>query len=260
MTRTFKDQIGNSIDLPSPPGRIISLVPSQTELLFDLGLDEQVVGITRYCVLPTQWTKTKHLVGGTKKVNAASIEALRPDLIIANKEENTLEDIESLQKKFPVWVSDVRSLDDALAMIEIISQICERKNVGKSLCWQIRASFDSLQASVCAKYTVVYLIWRKPWIAVGSDTFIHDMLRIIGLDNCLQSVPRYPTVTADQLNSLRPDLIFLSSEPYPFKEQHRSEIQSISPRSRILLVDGQMFSWYGGRLLKSAEYFKSLRL
>jgi ABC-type Fe3+-hydroxamate transport system substrate-binding protein len=260
MTRTIKDQIGNFVDLSSPPCRIISLVPSQTELLFDLGLDEQVVGITRYCVFPTQWTKTKHLVGGTKKVNAASIEALQPDLIIANKEENTLADIRSLQKKFPVWVSDVSSLDDALEMIAIISQICERVNAGKSLCRQIRASFDSLQASVCVKYTVVYLIWRKPWIAVGSNTFIHDMLQKIGLDNCLQRIPRYPTVTADQLNSLRPDFIFLSSEPYPFDERHRSEIQSINPRSKILLVDGQMFSWYGSHLLKSAEYFKSLRL
>jgi ABC-type Fe3+-hydroxamate transport system substrate-binding protein len=257
-TRSFSDQLGNITSLTSPPQRIISLVPSQTELLADLGLDDNVVGITKFCVHPLEWRKRKNIVGGTKNFHFDTIDRLQPDLIIGNKEENYKEGIERLRERYPVWMSDIFTLQDALFMIETIGLMTETEGSAKRISDDITSKFESIK-----KYdgqSVLYLIWRQPWMAAGKNTFIDSMLTTIGLTNVIASYDRYPTMTSEQITSLAPQYIFLSSEPYPFKHQHTQELQKISPASRNFLVDGEMFSWYGSRLRKAPDYFRTLGL
>jgi ABC-type Fe3+-hydroxamate transport system substrate-binding protein len=256
--KIFIDQLGESVLVSFPPTRIVSLVPSQTELLADLELSVEVVGITKFCVHPHGWTRSKKIIGGTKNFQFDTIDELKPDLIIGNKEENYKEGIEALKKKHPVWMSDIVSFKDALAMITSLGQLTNRNNVAGTITNQIQTSFLNLRKS--APKTVLYLIWKKPWMAAGTENFIHAMLEKIGLKNCLKDSPRYPALTDEDIHQLKADFIFLSSEPYPFNENHIQDLKRISPSSVVTLVDGEMFSWYGSRLTKAPAYFNSLKL
>lgn len=258
--RTFDDHIGNPVTFLWPPSRIVSLVPSQTELLADLNLSKEVVGITKYCVWPTQWRKTKVVVGGTKNFSIDKILDLKPDLVIGNKEENQKELIELLSIRVPVWMSDIATLEDATQMISDLGLTTNRYQEAEIINRAISESFKSFIPIVKTQVKILYLIWRKPWIGVGSNTFISSMLQRIGFVNCLENEERYPILDLNKLPSLNPDYIFLSSEPYPFIEKHKTELEAVFPASKILLVDGEMFSWYGSRLLKSVDYFRSLNL
>ncbi|MBT1696588.1 ABC transporter substrate-binding protein [Fulvivirgaceae bacterium PWU4] len=254
--RSFFDQLGNKLTLPRPPQRIVSLVPSQTELLHHLGLHQQVVGITKFCVHPHEWLKTKQIIGGTKQFHFDAIEALQPDLIIGNKEENYKDGIEKLQQQYPVWMSDITSLNDAITMIRSIGELTSSETRAAAIISSITSAFATLKKHDSKR--VLYLIWRKPWMAAGSQTFINTMLEMLGLVNCLAGKPRYPEITSDEIATLRPDVILLSSEPYPFQEKHYNEIQQLAPTARIMLVDGEMFSWYGSRLMYAPEYLNKL--
>jgi ABC-type Fe3+-hydroxamate transport system substrate-binding protein len=256
--RSFSDQLGNEVSFQYPPKRIISLVPSQTELLADLGLEQQVVGITKFCVHPLNWLRTKTIVGGTKNFQFDTIDALKPDLIIGNKEENYIEGITRLKQKYPVWLSDIVTLDDAYTMIKSLGEMTDTQNKASQITHEIALVLSS--AKKCLAQSVLYLIWRQPWMAAGSRTFIDSMLTNLNLKNVLADFPRYPELSAEQLAALRPHLILLSSEPYPFREKHIKELKAISPSSQVILVDGEMFSWYGSRLLKTADYFNRLNL
>ena len=254
-TRSFVDQLGNEISIPFPPRRIVSLVPSQTELLYYLGLDQEVKGITKFCVHPEEWIKSKVLIGGTKKFSFETIDHLRPDLIIGNKEENYQDGIERLRATYPVWMSDIVTLEDATKMISSIGELVDRERPASKLNTDIYNAFANQK-----KYdgqSVLYLIWKRPWMAAGTETFIDNMLRRMGLTNIITST-RYPVLNDNDIISLKPDYIFLSTEPYPFKDQHINDLQKINPSSNVILVDGEMFSWYGSRLLHAPGYFDSL--
>jgi ABC-type Fe3+-hydroxamate transport system substrate-binding protein len=253
----FIDQLGSQVIVSSTPRRIVSLVPSQTELLYDLGLDEEVVGITKFCIHPSAWQKSKTIIGGTKNFQFNTIDALSPDLVIGNKEENYKDGIERLREKYPVWMSDIVSLSDALKMIFLIGELTERELKAKSIIAAIQSSFASLIKQTQRK-RVLYLIWRKPWMAAAGETFINTMLEEMGLENSLNAKSRYPELSEEDIQSLNPEIVFLSSEPYPFQEKHRIELQQILPSAKIMLVDGEMFSWYGSRLIKAPAYFNSL--
>lgn len=253
----FKDQLGRQVELHVPPRRIVSLVPSQTELLADLGLNDRVVGITKFCVHPESWRKTKAIIGGTKQFDFTAIHALNPDLIIANKEENYEAGITELSKHYPVWISDIVTLDDSLDMITQVGSMTQTESKAQELVGSIRQSFQNLPRPQGLK--TLYLIWRNPWMAAASGTFIHEMIGLTGLKNSIADRSRYPELTSDEIRQLNPELILLSSEPYPFKENHIAELQKLCPAARILLVDGEMFSWYGSRLLKFPAYLQTLR-
>ncbi len=256
MPPLVTDMIGRVVEVPERPGRIVSLVPSQTELLADLGLEVEVVGITKFCVHPERWFRTKTRVGGTKSVHMERVAALKPDLIIANKEENVREQIEELEAIAPVWVSDVKTLADALEMIAQLSVVCGKGIEGEEIAQQIASAFNLLP--IHGRMRVIYGIWRKPWMWAGDDTFIHDLLERCGWQNALHGSPRYPDVSLEALAALQPDLVLLSSEPYPFKEAHIAEVQAALPEAEIRLVDGEMFSWYGSRLLQTPDYLAGL--
>ena len=251
----YKDQLGREIEVPSPPQRIISVVPSQTELLYELGAD--VVGITKFCVHPEEWFRSKTRIGGTKQLHLDKIAALQPDLIIANKEENTKEQIEALAAQFPVWTSDINNLESACEMISSIGHIVDKHHAANKIVATIKERFNLLKA-VKPAIPTAYFIWRGPWMVAGGDTFIHEMLRRIGLRNVFEDLPRYPSVTLPQLAASGCRLVLLSSEPYPFKEKHIAEICEYLPDAVIRLADGEMFSWYGSRLLHAPAYFSNL--
>jgi ABC-type Fe3+-hydroxamate transport system substrate-binding protein len=260
---SFTDQLSRTITLDHPvhrPLRIISLVPSQTELLYSLGLETEVVGITKFCIHPDHWFRTKPRVGGTKDVSPKKIAELQPDLIIANKEENDREQIESLATRYPIWVSDIHDLTDALAMIRSIGDIVGHPQQAKVLTHQIQNDFAAL-AAIPSSPRTAYLIWRtdKPlsYMAAGHGTFIDDMLNRCGLTNVVDQ-PRYPVTDPAILAAAGCRLILLSSEPYPFRDKHREELQALLPHATIRLVDGEMFSWYGSRLLQAPAYFQNL--
>jgi ABC-type Fe3+-hydroxamate transport system substrate-binding protein len=254
----FTDQLSRQVSIPFPPRRIISLVPSQTELLFDLGLGEELVGITKFCIHPTDQFKLKTKVGGTKKLKLDVIRNLKPDLIIGNKEENAKEQIEELMEEFAVWMSDISNLKEALEMITGLGLLTGKEERAEEIAEQVRKRFSdlALQNSHTAN-RVAYFIWKDPFMAAGTGTFIHDILIQSGFENAVTN-SRYPELSEQQLREAAPDWIFLSSEPYPFKRKHIAEFQKICPQARIIVVDGEMFSWYGSRLLSAPAYLQTL--
>lgn len=257
MMKIFNDMMNREVVIRFPPKRIVSLVPSQTELLFDLGLEEEVIGITKFCVHPESWFRTKTRVGGTKQLHLEKIKTLQPDLVIANKEENERDQIEELSGIFPVWISDIKTIDDALRMIREVGSLVNKEQNANAIISDISTLFTSLQRTTTPE-RVAYLIWYRPWMCAGGDTFISNMIETIGWTNVLKDHDRYPEITLKALAALQPELILLSSEPYPFKEQHAMEILEVLPHVDVKLVDGEMFSWYGSRMLKAIPYFSEL--
>jgi ABC-type Fe3+-hydroxamate transport system substrate-binding protein len=256
----MKDQTGRDVQIPQIPTRIVSVVPSQTELLFDLGLNERIVGITKFCVHPQKLVSAKMKIGGTKNLDFEKIRALNPDLIIANKEENKRSEVELLMKEFPVWISDIKTLDDALGMIQSVGELTGKAEEAKQISKTISDRFTNLQGltSNVQPIPAAYLIWHKPIMTVGSDTFISSMMEWCGFKNVFGERKRYPEIKESELANAAPQVILLSSEPFPFRQKHVDYYQGICPGAKILLVDGQMFSWYGSRLQHAPQYFAEL--
>ena len=262
----FTDQLGRKVELRNEAKRIVSLVPSQTELLYDLGLEDEVAGITKFCIHPDIWYRNKTKLGGTKKLDLKKIRALKPDLIIANKEENLKSEIESLAEDFPVWISDVKKLQDAFDMILAIGEMTGKNIKAREIQNKINENFKMLPVAE-TKLRTAYLVWRKPYMLAGKDTFIDDMMQHAGFENiCNKLMPRYPVFwpgsfeLPGDFELLKCQNILLSSEPFPFSKKHVKEFQSLCPEANIQLVDGEMFSWYGSRLIKAPAYFEQLQL
>ena len=254
----YRDQMGRSLRINALPQRIVSVVPSQTELLYDLGLSPEVVAITKFCIHPTEWFKQKQKIGGTKSLALNKIIGLQPDLVLANKEENIKQQIEALEKICPIWISDVQRLNDAVDMIREVGGICGRKDKAESIAEEVENNFKNIIPRTERILSCCYLIWRHPYMTVGSGTFIDNMLSYAGFQNIFSNKKRYPSTTVAEIGSLSPDLILLSSEPYPFSSKHVEELQALLPAIKIRLVDGSFFSWYGSRLLNAPAYFKQL--
>ena len=240
---------------------IVSVVPSLTELLYDLGLDKEVKGITKFCVHPREWYAEKPRIGGTKTLDIEKIKTLHPDLIIANKEENTKEQIEELALSLDVLVTDVDSLSSALQMIKNIGCLTGKKHEAYRIVENIEQKFFLLQKKVSCypKLNAAYFIWKKPYMIAGGDTFINDMMSSCNFENIFANEARYPEVTNEMLQHKKNicQLVLLSSEPYPFCEKHIPEFQSIFLHAKVILADGEMFSWYGSRLLAAVDYFEN---
>lgn len=250
--------------MTTTPLRIVSVVPSQTELLHDLGLETEVIGITRFCIHPAGWFKTKIRVGGTKQLKIELIKSLQPTIVLANKEENVKDQIEAIEQFCPVYCSDISTLQDALHMIKEIARLTDTDTRGNQLIETIRTEFASLTTGTVV-YKTAYLIWKSPYMAAGGDTFIDNMMQYAGFSNVFHSQKRYPPVTVKDLIETNVEVILLSSEPFPFKEKQIDELKkewmqlTTAPFPTCKIVDGEMFSWYGSRLIHSANYFRKLR-
>lgn len=254
----YSDQLNNTFEFNSKPKRIISLVPSQSEYLWDLGLRKELIGITKFCIHPNRMYRSVERIGGTKKLNLKKIESLNPDLIIGNKEENEQVQIEELRKKYPVWMSEIKNFEDAFEMMTELGKITGNKNKSIQIVNHIKESIAEIK-NIFEMKSVAYFIWYEPMMFAGRDTFINNILNFIGLKNVAEDFSRYPELDEKKLMSLNPEFCFLSSEPYPFKDKHKSEIQKMLPHTKILFVDGEMFSWYGTRMMKMSSYIKKLR-
>jgi ABC-type Fe3+-hydroxamate transport system substrate-binding protein len=185
------------------------------------------------------------------------IDQLQPDLIIGNKEENYREGIEKLQEKFPVWISDIETLADALAMIKKVGELTGKNLEASRMATEIAARFKQLTLNR-SPLSVAYFIWQKPYMVAASHTFIDHMLQTCGFTNVFAHMDRYPQISKEQLAEAKPQHILLSSEPYPFKDKHLQQFREICPEATVNLIDGEMFSWYGSRLLHSPAYFQRL--
>lgn len=257
--RYFTDQLGRSVSLSGKPFRIVSTVPSQTELLIDLCGVERIVGRTKFCLHPYDKISTIPKIGGTKNLRLQTIQTLEPDLIVANKEENDKEQIEQLAQLFPTWVSDIPTVDASLQMIESLGILVGEEDKALKLLQDIQGKILQLKSvPKAAHIPVLYLIWQNPFMTIGGDTFISDMLRLGGFQNVYADSKRYPIIEKVDLMQLPVEFIFLSSEPYPFNATHQAAIQAAFPKQKVILVDGELFSWYGSRLLKGIPYLKEL--
>lgn len=254
----YKDQIGTTLKLAKKPMRIISIVPSQSEFLWHIGLGNELVGITKFCIHPDEMYRGVERVGGTKKLDIKKIRALKPDLIIGNKEENERTDIELLQKEFNVWMSDICTFDDSFDMMTQLGNILGKEKETEKIVADVRTSLTELK-DLFSSQTVAYFIWNKPYMLAAKNTFIDFVLNYIGLKNAFSHLERYPEVDEIALQKAQPEFCFLSSEPFPFKQEHVNELKKELPNSKIVIVDGEVFSWYGTRLLHLNAYIKDLK-
>ena len=258
----YKDQIGISHFFERTPKRIVSLVPSQTELLFDLGLEESIVGITKFCVHPFHFKSTKKIVGGTKKIHFEKIRLLQPDIIICNKEENTKEIVEQLSTICKVWVTDILTIEDNLRMIKDFGMLFNKRVEAQK--WNDKINFALADFKNFIKEKPIkkaaYFIWANPYMVAGNNTFINELLQLNRFENIYQNKEgRYPEIDLSMIRKEgNPDIVLLSSEPFPFADEHAFEIGRYAHHAKTIFVDGEMFSWYGSRLLKAFEYFKKI--
>lgn len=252
------DQLGRKIHLEKIPTRIVSIVPSQTEYLFSLGLEERVVGITKFCVHPDAWFRSRTRVGGTKNLDLDLIKSLKPDLILANKEENTKDQVEWLANDFPVWTSNIETYQEALDMMTEVGRLVRKEDEANRIVAQVQAELAFYQKP-SAPIRVAYLVWHNPLYTISGRTFISNWLEQLGMENVFASrtEARYPLVTLEQIADAKPDFLLLASEPFPFKQKHVESFEAKLPGIAPVLVDGQMLSWYGSRMAlapKAVQY------
>lgn len=233
--------------------KIVSLVPSITETLIDLGCDE-LVGRTRYCIHPEEIVKNIPVVGGTKAIHPEKIKELEPEVIIANREENVKEQIEPLMKNYRVWLTDVKTIDDNYDLIINAGSLIFHHFQARDYCMKLEEIWatNRLQKEI----KVAYLIWKKPFMTVGGDTFVSQVLSQLGFQNIFENRQRYPAIELSDLKGA--DIIMLSTEPYPFTEKNIPEFQTVFPNKQVIVVDGEAFCWFGTHPAKCGDYYQRL--
>ena len=240
--------------------RVVSLCPSLTELVFDLGAGEMLVGRTKFCVHPADRVASVEKVGGTKNPKVARIIELAPDLVLLNEEENRREDAEALASAgIRCHVSFPKTALDTATMVRSIGAVLSRSAEAERLASDIEQRAHRARATAAGQRTArfAYLIWREPLMTVNGDTFVSALLENAGGANVFATSPvRYPTITAAELTSAEPDLVLLSTEPFPFTERHASDIAALTgiDRDRFLVVDGERLSWHGSRTPAGIDY------
>lgn len=243
--------------------RIVSLVPSLTELLFDLDLGGSVVGRTGFCVHPREALRGIPKVGGTKDVDIERVRALSPTHLVVNVDENEKPTVDALRAHVPnVIVTHPVAVEDNLALYRLFGGIFGRQDQASRLCDALAGAFDEVRAGDFAPLRVLYLIWRRPWMTVGPDTYIARMLARVGLRAVApESARRYPEVDPEGFDASRFDAVLLSTEPYRFGAPHVRELADdpwIGGRP-VVLVDGEMTSWYGSRAIAGLRYLAGFR-
>jgi ABC-type Fe3+-hydroxamate transport system substrate-binding protein len=260
------DELGFRVELPRAPTRIVSLVPSWTETLFALDRGQEVVGVTRYCVAPAA-ALSKPKVGGTKNPDLNAIIGLRPDLIIANAEENRREDIEKLRTAgMVVFTTYPRKISAAVeSIIKLGAALgCETAAAGMAREIVLAVSEIETQVGVWAKlrFRVFCPIWKNPWMSFNADTYAHDVLRMLGYNNVFAAIgERYPRTTIEQALARRPDFVLLPNEPYEFRAKDVEELKPLLPPAlsrRVVLIDGRDLHWYGAHMVTGLRSLNAL--
>jgi iron complex transport system substrate-binding protein len=253
----FTDALGRTIAIAVPPARIVCLCPSLTETLFSIGAGDRVVGRTNFCIHPADRVAVVPTVGGTKDVDPGAVRELRPDLIIAEKEENRRETVADLAEIAPVYVFDVVDLPGAQDAIRILGRLTATAAAANALADEITHRFRRMPPA--PPLTVLHLVWQQPLMAAGSHTYINAILATLGLHNAAADLPgRYPRLEPGQLRALVPDVLLLSSEPFPFTDEHVRAYAADLPDTYVRRVDGEAFGWYGSRMLAAADTLGTL--
>ena len=251
------DASGAALLLSRPPRRIVSLIPSTTELLCHLGLADAIVGITAYCVEPRDVVRTKRKVGGEKNPDLEAIRALMPDLVIANVEENVRDHVETLRGwSVPVWVTYPRTVTDTIRLVREVGAVTGTDAAAGALADALERLRDEVRAAVTGRppARVFYPIWRDPYMSINRDTYIHDVLATVGAANVFgDAADRYPAITLDEMAARAPDVIILPDEPFRFRRAHLKDFERYGDvpavrNGRIHLMDGKVFCWHGPRL------------
>ncbi len=256
----YHDALGRPLTVNRPPGRIVSLVPSITEALFAFGLGERVVAVTRFCIEPPDGVRDKEKVGGTKDVATARVNELAPDLVIANVEENTRPDIDALiAAGLPVFVTYPRTVRSAIDELRTLAEITGAQDAAAPILAEAEAELAQALADQQPTTRVFCPIWRRPWMTIGPDTYMHDLISLCGGENIYADAEgRYPEVTLEDVAQRRPDVVLLPDEPYPFTEKHEAEVIETMPGVRIYLVDGKLMCWYGPRIPEAIRMLRAL--
>ena len=249
---------------PAPPKRIVSLVPSLTEALFSLGLGSRVVGVTDWCVHPAAGVAPLPKLGGTKDPDVAAIAALAPDLVLANREENTRRVVTALEERgLRVWVTYPRSVGAGAALLRELAAWDVAPEIVQAVVEPVEAAVEAaLRDAPTPRSRAFCPIWREPWMTAGADTYAHDMLRLCGGENVFatHSERRYPIVQLEEVVRAAPDVVLLPDEPYAFGATDVNELRELdlpaARDGRIHLIDGTWLSWYGPRI---AEAIRELR-
>ena len=258
LLRDYYYNLKNEQLIKTCPQRIISLVPSVTETLFSLGLEERIIGRTNYCVHPEGQVKSIKSIGGPKNVDYAAVDSLKPDLIIADKEENTKKIVDELSSRYPVYLSVVENYDDALKTIKDIGVITDTVNKAEEMVNQINQKFEGM--NIFNSLKAAYLIWKNPYMAAGSRTFINSILGRLGFVNPFTGFEgRYPVIELEDIKRFNTDVIFLASEPFAFGIEHKRELEELNAAKKVILIDGEMFCWPGSHMLKAPDYFRLLK-
>ena len=263
----FHDATGAAVVLPSPPRRIVSLIPSITEILFALGAGPSVTGCTVYCTEPPEGVATKTRVGGQKNPKLDVIRELGADLVVANSEENVREHVETLRRwGIPVYVTYPRTVAAGIRLVSDLGSVVGLPERGRETAAALEAALDDVRSARAGKPArrVFYPIWRQPWMTVNRDTYAHDMLALCGGDNVFgQSAKRYPEVTLPDVARAAPEVILLPDEPYRFRRAHLAnfdvcpDIPAVRER-RVRLVDGKLATWYGPRIAEALRVLPRL--
>ena len=252
----------SGVALPStrPPSRIVSLIPSTTETLCALGLADALVGITVYCREPAALLRDKTRIGGEKDPDLARIRALAPDLVVANVEENRAEDVATLRAwSIPVWVTYPRTVAEGIGLVRELGAVTGTARRAGEIAGELAELYEATRARAERRppVSIFYAIWRDPYMTIGRDTYIHDMLSVCGGANVFADRPeRYPTVTLDEIAARRPAVILLPDEPFRFRPKHVEEFADCA--ARVQLVDGKPFSWHGPRIAEALRSIPSL--
>ena len=243
--------------------RIVSLVPSITELVCDLGLASQLVGRTGFCIHPKDTVRAIPKVGGTKTVNLEKVRALEPTHVILNIDENEKETAEALRKFVPhLIVTHPLAPLDNLALYRLIGAIFGRREESEVLCIRFQTAHDSLAAAKSIQRKTLYLIWKDPWMTVSRDTYISRTLALAGLETLpAWAAARYPEFSLDDAWLAEADVVLLSSEPYMFRERHVADLAGLPAFAGkpVRLIDGEMTSWYGSRAIEGLAYLREFR-
>jgi len=261
------DDLGFKLDLPAQPRRIVSLVPSWTETLFAFGAADEIVGITRFCVEPAEAVAAVPKIGGTKNPDIKAIVDQRPDLVIANAEENRREDIERLRADgVAVFTTFPRTVASAVESILKLGSVVGRPAEAGAMAREIVKSVSEIETGLGAwsklRFRVFCPVWKNPWIAFNGDTYAHDVLRMLGFNNIYATAgERYPRVTLDEALELRPDYVLLPNEPYEFDAKDVEELKPLLPPAlsrRVVLINGRDLHWYGARMVDGLKTLSAL--
>ncbi|MBW7925144.1 MAG: ABC transporter substrate-binding protein [Burkholderiaceae bacterium] len=243
--------------------RIVSLVPSLTELLCQLGLREQLVGRTGFCIHPRDALRDVPRVGGTKDVDIERVRALAPTHVVVNVDENEKPVVDRIAELGPeIVVTHPITVDDNLALIESFGERFDVHAVAQRIADRQREAVHRVGTRRFAPVDVLYLIWKDPWMSIGRETFIAHMLAAVGLRSVVtEAQPRYPQVDDPSIDARGACVVLLSSEPYRFLERHRLALQRASARSTPMFatIDGEMTSWYGTRAIDGLHYLLGYR-